>query len=52
MTVPEEAAKPETHWLVNRDFGWACQGCDWTSAKLDFDSFRAAHERPDTNVPF
>jgi hypothetical protein len=48
MNISEEAV--EAHWLVNTDSGWGCDGCDWTSSKVE--DFWKTHERSDHDIPF
>lgn len=43
-------APTPAHWLVNRDAGWGCQGCEWTGANLG--DFWKTHERRDHDIPF
>lgn len=45
--VPDAAVK--THWLVNLDTAWGCDGCDWTG-KLD--DYWKTHGRPSHDIPF
>jgi len=43
--------QPQAHWIVNRDAGWGCSGCDWTGATLK--EYWHAHGRPDEyKIPF
>lgn len=47
----QESAETVSHWIVNRDTGWGCDGCDWTGKNLE--EFQQTHGRPDNdNIPF
>lgn len=46
--IPAEAV--DMHWLVNRDGVWGCDGCDWTSPKIE--DFWKTHERRTHDIPF
>jgi hypothetical protein len=50
--IPDEAAEVmDLHWLVFRDeAGWGCDGCDWTSPKIE--DFWKTHERRVGDIPF
>lgn len=50
IAEPSQVVPDNAHWLLNTEFGWACQGCKWTGDNVK--AFWAAHERKTDGIPF